>query len=126
MKVLFHYIFLTNTTIILASLTSLPLFQHHLIHCTLVNGFHLPLLEYVDCSAMAVLMTYNPTIHPVFPSLRVTQYDMLRLSKLDGLGTWREQEAADLSSLVQKRLHNLQNPPDCSKAKKLVCNLNKV
>ncbi len=51
---------------------------------------------------------------------------MQRLSKLDGLGTWREQEAADLSNLVQKRLHALQNPPDCSKARKLICNLNKV
>lgn len=58
--------------------------------------------------------------------LRVTQYDMQRLSKLDGLGAWREQEAADLSNLVQKRLHALQNPPDCSMAKKLICNLNKV
>ncbi|KAG0718343.1 Alpha-(1,6)-fucosyltransferase [Chionoecetes opilio] len=56
---------------------------------------------------------------------RVIQFDMTRLSKLDGLGTWREQEAADLSSLVQRRLHDLQNPPDCSKARKLVCNLNK-
>lgn len=56
---------------------------------------------------------------------RVIQYDMTKLSKLDGLGTWREQEAADLSNLVQRRLHDLQNPPDCSKAKKLVCNLNK-
>ncbi|XP_050726304.1 alpha-(1,6)-fucosyltransferase-like isoform X2 [Eriocheir sinensis] len=57
--------------------------------------------------------------------VRVAQFDMQRLSKLDGLGTWREQEAADLSNLIQKRLHALQNPPDCSKAKKLVCNLNK-
>lgn len=57
---------------------------------------------------------------------RVTQFDLLRLSQLDGLGTWREQEASDLSSLVQKRLHTLQNPPDCEKARKLVCNLNKV
>ncbi|MPC32940.1 Alpha-(1,6)-fucosyltransferase [Portunus trituberculatus] len=56
---------------------------------------------------------------------RVIQYDMNKLSKLDGLGTWREQEAADLSNLVQRRLHDLQNPPDCSRAKKLVCNLNK-
>lgn len=60
------------------------------------------------------------------PLYRVTQFDLLRLSQLDGLGTWREQEASDLSSLVQKRLHTLQNPTDCEKARKLVCNLNKV
>ncbi|XP_064116313.1 alpha-(1,6)-fucosyltransferase-like [Macrobrachium nipponense] len=56
---------------------------------------------------------------------RVTQLDLKRLSNLDGLGSWREQEASDLSNLVQKRLHALQHPPDCPKAKKLVCNLNK-
>ncbi|KAK3855023.1 hypothetical protein Pcinc_038548 [Petrolisthes cinctipes] len=56
---------------------------------------------------------------------RVLQFDMSRLSQLDGLGTWREQEALDLSSVVQKRLHTLQNPHDCEKARKLVCNLNK-
>ncbi|XP_042870040.1 alpha-(1,6)-fucosyltransferase-like isoform X1 [Penaeus japonicus] len=57
--------------------------------------------------------------------VRVLQYDLLRLSQLDGLGTWREQEAADLSALMQRRLHALQHPKDCAKARKLVCNLNK-
>ena len=57
---------------------------------------------------------------------RVTQYDLNRLSELDGLGSWREREANDLSDLVQKRLHALQHPKDCSKTRKLVCNLNKV
>ncbi|KAG7177849.1 Alpha-(1 6)-fucosyltransferase-like 4 [Homarus americanus] len=56
---------------------------------------------------------------------RVTQFDLHRLSQLDGLGSWREQEAADLSGLIQNRLHALQHPPDCSKARKLICNLNK-
>lgn len=49
-----------------------------------------------------------------------------QLSKVDGYADWREKEAQDLSDLVQKRLHNLQNPPDCASARKLVCNLNKV
>lgn len=56
---------------------------------------------------------------------RVAQYDMYRLSQLDGMGAWREKEAADLSDLVQNRLYGLQHPPDCAKAKKLICNLNK-
>jgi glycoprotein 6-alpha-L-fucosyltransferase len=30
-----------------------------------------------------------------------------------------------LSSLVQKRIEALQNPPNCSDARKLVCDLNK-
>ncbi|XP_054717100.1 alpha-(1,6)-fucosyltransferase-like [Uloborus diversus] len=51
--------------------------------------------------------------------------DMNILKDLDGLGDWRKKEAEDLSNLVQKRLHYLQNPKDCRSAKKLLCNLNK-
>lgn len=43
----------------------------------------------------------------------------------DGYEAFRHKEARDLSDLVQKRLHFLQNPPDCSTAKKLVCKINK-
>ena len=57
---------------------------------------------------------------------RVAQYDLKRLSDLDGLGSWREKEANDLSDLIQRRLHALQHPDECSKARKLICNLNKV
>ncbi|RXG59715.1 Alpha-(1,6)-fucosyltransferase [Armadillidium vulgare] len=58
--------------------------------------------------------------------IRVSQHDLRILSDLDGLSLWREKEAVELSDLIQKRLHKLQNPPDCSKARKLICNLNKV
>lgn len=51
--------------------------------------------------------------------------DMERLRQLDGYEAWRQKESVDLSDLVQRRLHHLQNPADCSKAKKLVCKLNK-
>ena len=57
--------------------------------------------------------------------VRVTQFDLHHLGELDGLSEWREREAADLSALVQGRLHALQNPPDCNTARKLTCNLNK-
>ncbi|KAJ1522729.1 hypothetical protein ONE63_001889 [Megalurothrips usitatus] len=43
----------------------------------------------------------------------------------DGYAQWREQEAHELSDLVQRRIQYLQNPKDCSRAKKLICNLNK-
>ena len=52
--------------------------------------------------------------------------DMDKLRQIDGYEAWRHQEAADLSSLVQRRLHYLQNPKDCSSARKLICKLNKV
>ena len=58
-------------------------------------------------------------------SVRVTQFDLQHLGELDGLSEWREREAADLSALVQGRLHALQNPTDCTTARKLTCNLNK-
>lgn len=38
---------------------------------------------------------------------------------------WRRQELASLSALVQAKIAELQNPPDCRSARKLVCNLNK-
>ena len=38
---------------------------------------------------------------------------------------WREEKLSKLSSYVQKLITKLQNPSDCSKARKLVCNLNK-
>ena len=51
--------------------------------------------------------------------------DLAYLSEVDGHSDWRLQEAKDLEDLVQKRLQSLQNPKDCSSAKKLLCNLNK-
>ncbi|XP_075155715.1 alpha-(1,6)-fucosyltransferase 8 [Haematobia irritans] len=51
--------------------------------------------------------------------------DMERLRQLDGYEAWRQKESTELSDLVQRRIHHLQNPPECSQAKKLVCKLNK-
>ena len=51
--------------------------------------------------------------------------DLNKLAEADGFKNWREREAKELSNLVQKRLHALQNPKDCSTARKLVCKLNK-
>nr|XP_020655368.1 alpha-(1,6)-fucosyltransferase isoform X1 [Pogona vitticeps] len=51
--------------------------------------------------------------------------DLYYLSQTDGADDWREKEAKDLTELVQRRITYLQNPKDCSKAKKLVCNINK-
>lgn len=47
------------------------------------------------------------------------------MTRNDGYENYRHKEAKDLSDLVQKRFHHLQNPPDCSLAKKLVCKINK-
>jgi len=43
----------------------------------------------------------------------------------DGYEAYRHKESKALSDLVQKRLHYLQNPSDCSSARKLVCKINK-
>ena len=51
--------------------------------------------------------------------------DLEQLRASDGFDEWREGESKALSALVQARLHHLQNPEDCSSARKLVCNLNK-
>lgn len=52
--------------------------------------------------------------------------DMDQLRRVDGYEAWRQKEANELSDLVQRRLHHLQNPSDCDNARKLVCKLNKV
>lgn len=52
--------------------------------------------------------------------------DMEHLQKIDGYEQWRRNEAESLSDLVQRRLKHLQNPKDCSTARKLICRLNKV
>ena len=56
---------------------------------------------------------------------QVVLLDLERLKEADGHDDWRLKEAEELSSLVQARLKHLQNPGDCSTARKLVCNLNK-
>eukprot|EP00092_Neocalanus_flemingeri_P056917 GFUD01067532.1.p1 GENE.GFUD01067532.1~~GFUD01067532.1.p1 ORF type:complete len:447 (-),score=71.32 GFUD01067532.1:21-1361(-) len=50
---------------------------------------------------------------------------MEQLVENDNFGKWRQQEADQLTSLVQSALIRLQNPPDCQNAKKLLCHLNK-
>ncbi|XP_060867350.1 alpha-(1,6)-fucosyltransferase-like [Metopolophium dirhodum] len=48
--------------------------------------------------------------------------DVTKLADVDGYSQWRWKEFRSLSRLVEKRLRHTQNPPDCSKAKKLLCN----
>ncbi|XP_069184193.1 alpha-(1,6)-fucosyltransferase-like [Procambarus clarkii] len=59
-------------------------------------------------------------------SQSVLQHDLRQLSEEDGWSSWREREARALSELVQRRLHRLQNPPDCATAKKLVCGIKHI
>ncbi|XP_071797508.1 alpha-(1,6)-fucosyltransferase-like [Asterias amurensis] len=56
---------------------------------------------------------------------RAILVDIYNLSRIDNNAAWRDNEAKELSDLVQRRFHYLQNPADCSRAKKIVCNLNK-
>ena len=51
--------------------------------------------------------------------------NMDKLKMIDEQEVWRKQEHQELSDLVQRRLHHLQNPKHCNSTKKLVCQLNK-
>ena len=42
------------------------------------------------------------------------------------LGGWKEVGTRELSALLGRRIHHLQNPPHCSKVNKLVCSLTKT
>lgn len=52
--------------------------------------------------------------------------DISEMMHNDNYESWRQKESKELSDLVQRRLEYLQNPDDCSTARKLVCRLNKV
>ncbi|GAB1609116.1 hypothetical protein Ahia01_001197000, partial [Argonauta hians] len=43
----------------------------------------------------------------------------------DNLNEWRERESRDLADLVQRRIHYVQNPRNCTAAKKILCKLDK-
>lgn len=50
--------------------------------------------------------------------------DMDRMKENDGYEKWRQDKAQKLSELVQRRIDFLQNPKNCSQAKKLICRIN--
>ncbi|KAK3595505.1 hypothetical protein CHS0354_021604 [Potamilus streckersoni] len=56
---------------------------------------------------------------------RTLTNDLKSLSSMDGMEDWRNNESRELGELIQRRFHYIQNPADCSKAKKIVCNLGK-
>ena len=51
---------------------------------------------------------------------------MYNLSVSDINGAWRKKQALDLTSVIQKRIHQIQNPASCTDAKTIVCDLNKA
>jgi len=90
-------------------------------------------LWYFLKSKLESLVTEKAALSSVVPGLVASveerqsalAMDLLTLQGADGYSEWREEEASSLSALVQARLKWLQNPSDCSKARKLLCNLNK-
>ena len=62
----------------------------------------------------------------IYAMYRILLNEIQVLGETDGHDSWRVAEHRALSDLVQKRFRYLQNPPDCSKARKLVVHLNKV
>jgi glycoprotein 6-alpha-L-fucosyltransferase len=56
---------------------------------------------------------------------RVLSNNLDKINNHEALSTWRKQEQAKLSKLVQNRLRRLQNPQDCDSARTLLCDLNK-
>lgn len=57
--------------------------------------------------------------------LRVIEFDLSSFDELGKLTNWREKEAAILTQEVQRRIHALQNPKNCSSTKKIVCRMSR-
>ena len=51
--------------------------------------------------------------------------DIEKLENHPTFATWKKVTANELAQLVQKRFRYLQNPKDCKKARKLICDLSK-
>ena len=51
----------------------------------------------------------------------LSQFDDISLH--DGYKNWREKEHIELSDIVQRRIHSIQNPQSCSDGRKLLCSL---
>lgn len=66
------------------------------------------------------------TKNTVGEHLRSLLSDVAGLERVDGHSSWRHRESDSLSYLVQKRLRELQNPPDCDEARKFVCHVSSV
>ncbi|KAK6998879.1 alpha-(1 6)-fucosyltransferase-like isoform X2 [Biomphalaria glabrata] len=56
---------------------------------------------------------------------RTMMDDFDALRKVNNADQWRLAKSKELGDLVQRRFEYLQNPTDCSAAKKIVCNLHK-
>ena len=67
----------------------------------------------------------NATVSNGLDRYNVILKDLDILAENDGHAEWRLNEANALRAIVQNRLKSLQNPSECSSARKLVCNLNK-
>lgn len=123
-----------NTVIVNNGLT--PTTEYEQLRRRIRSNVH-ELWNYVNSEFTAILKKVKPFVPELGEHInKVTAMtdehkrslvsDMDRLAKIDGYEQWREQEAQSLSDLMQRRLIHLQNPKDCSKARKLVCRLNKV
>ncbi|XP_022246001.1 alpha-(1,6)-fucosyltransferase-like isoform X2 [Limulus polyphemus] len=72
-----------------------------------------------------MIKTLTNLLDDIADHKRSIMVDLEKLKELDGMAVWRQEESKKLSDLVQQRLKYLQNPKDCSKARKLICSLNK-
>lgn len=78
-----------------------------------------------QASAPHLLPQLNKILEEGVEHKRSMLRDVMKLTEVDGYADWRLKEAVELSDLVQRRIRYLQNPKDCEKSKKLLCNLNK-
>ena len=65
-------------------------------------------------------------LNKTISELEAVLVDLEQLRSSDGFEEWRKRKSKELSDLVQARLHVLQNPANCSSARKLLCNLNSL
>ncbi|XP_076365663.1 alpha-(1,6)-fucosyltransferase-like isoform X2 [Tachypleus tridentatus] len=76
-------------------------------------------------SGKRITNTLNSLLEDTDQRTGSLMFNLKKLQQVDGMETWRQKESQELSDLVQRRLTYLQNPKDCSKTNKLVCDIDK-
>ncbi|KAF2886843.1 hypothetical protein ILUMI_19332 [Ignelater luminosus] len=107
--------------------------EYEIVRRRIINNIK-ELRSFIDSEIIKLQQQPNVTIPELLPSLQhildlVAQHtrwllrNMDKLAEADGYATWRKKEVSKLNNLVQRRFFHLQNPPDCKKVKKIVCDL---
>eukprot|EP00057_Strongylocentrotus_purpuratus_P005429 XP_003730961.2 PREDICTED: alpha-(1,6)-fucosyltransferase [Strongylocentrotus purpuratus] len=92
-----------------------------------MNTLYKLLLTITLALLISIFIVFERQISPRYTQpMKSSKKDSTRLRISAKEQRWKQNELRKLSYLIQQRLHFLQNPPDCRKAKKILCTFKKT